>query len=135
MHSDDVLRATIADALVAGRAASGGRNADYIPYLASVPSDLVGLAVATADGRLFSVGDADYAFAIESISKVFTLALVMDRIGPDAVREKIGVNPTGLPFNSVMALELHGGKPLSPPVNAGAIATASLVPGETADDC
>lgn len=113
----------------------GGKNADYIPYLASVPSHLFGLAVVTKDGEVYSVGDTDYGFAIESISKVFTLALVMDTIGPEAVRKKIGANPTGLPFNSVMALELHGGKPMSPLVNAGAIATTSLVEGENADAC
>ena len=89
----------------------------------------------TADGRVFSAGDADYAFAIELISKVFTLALVMEDIGPAALRTKVGADPTGLPFNSVMALELHGGKPLSPLVNAGAISTASLVPGSTSEEC
>ena len=114
---------------------SGGKNADYIPYLASVPSNLFGLAVVTKDGEVFWAGDTGYGFAIESISKVFTLALVMDAIGPEALRKKIGANPTGMPFNSVMALELHGGKPLSPLVNAGAIATASLVEGENADAC
>jgi glutaminase len=119
----------------AAKGATGGENASYIPYLAGVPSHLFGLAVVTADGRVFSAGDADYAFAIESISKVFTLALVMDLIGPEALRAKVGVDPTGLPFNSVMALELHGGKPLSPLVNAGAIATVSLVPGGSADAC
>lgn len=113
---------------------TGGKNADYIPYLASVPSHLFGLAVVTADGAVIKAGDTEYGFAIESISKVFTLALVMDLIGPEAVRTKIGANPTGLPFNSVMALELHGGRPLSPLVNAGAIATTSLVPGGTADE-
>ncbi len=112
----------------------GGKNADYIPYLASIPSHLFGLAVVTAAGEVITAGDAAYGFAIESISKVFTLALVMDLIGPEAVRTKIGANPTGLPFNSVMALELHGGRPLSPLVNAGAIATTSLVPGASADE-
>ncbi|MFX5522237.1 glutaminase, partial [Acinetobacter baumannii] len=74
-------------------------------------------------------------FAIESISKVFTLALVAENIGAVAVRKKVGASATGLPFNSVMALEVHHGKPLSPLVNAGAIATASLVPGGDADQC
>ena len=91
--------------------------------------------VMTADGRLFKAGDTDYAFAIESISKVFPLALVIELIGSDAVRQKVGTSPTGLPFNSVMALELHSGKPMSPLVNAGAIATVSLVPGDSADAC
>ena len=89
-------------------------------WLTIVLFGLFGVAAVTPDGQVFSAGDAQYAFAIESISKVFTLALVMDAIGPDAVRAKVGADPTGLPFNSVMALELHGGKPLSPLVNAGA---------------
>lgn len=132
-------QAQIESAIAAGyaeaRAASGGKNADYIPFLASVPSDLLGIAVVTADGQVFKTGDADYAFAIESISKVFTLALAMETIGAPAVREKLGADPTGMPFNSVMALELHDGKPLSPLVNAGAIAAASLAPGQDADSC
>jgi glutaminase len=123
------------DAHAAFLSESGGANASYIPYLASVPSHLFGLAVVTADGKVFKAGDTDYAFAIESISKVFTLALVMELIGPPAVRAKIGADPTGMPFNSVVALALHQGKPLSPLVNAGAIATASLVPGDSADAC
>lgn len=112
----------------------GGKNADYIPFLASVPADLFGIAVVTASGETYKIGDTEYEFAIESISKIFTLALVMDQSGKEAVRKKIGTSPTGLPFNSVMALELHHGKPLSPLVNAGAIATASLVAGDNAEE-
>lgn len=112
----------------------GGKNADYIPFLASVPADLFGIAVVTASGETYKIGHTEYEFAIESISKIFTLALVMDQSGKEAVRKKIGTSPTGLPFNSVMALELHHGKPLSPLVNAGAIATASLVAGDNAEE-
>jgi glutaminase len=111
-----------------------GKNASYIPYLASVPSHLFGIAVAFADGTVLEVGDTSYEFAIESISKVFTLALVLEQIGAEALREKVGADPTGLPFNSVMALALHDGKPLSPLVNAGAMSTASLVQGKDAED-
>ena len=107
-----------------------GQNADYIPYLATVPSKLFGIAIALADGTVIEVGDTQYEFAIESISKVFTLAAVMEQLGPAAVRQKIGADPTGEPFNSVMAIELHKGKPLNPFVNAGAIATTSLVPAK-----
>ena len=107
--------------------APGGANADYIPFLANIPSDLAAVAVVTAQGQWASAGDAQYRFAIESISKVCTLALALEDMGRQAVQEKIGVSPTGLPFNSVMALELHGDKPLSPLVNAGAMAAASLV--------
>lgn len=110
--------------------ARGGRNADYIPFLATVPSELTGLAVVSRDGTIHEAGDSRHRFAIESISKVATLALVMEAIGPEAVREKVGMSPTGLPFNSVLAIELNEGKPMSPLVNAGAIATASLVEGE-----
>ncbi len=106
---------------------SGGKNADYIPYLASVPSQLAAVAVVTREGTVYCAGDSGYRFALESISKVCTLALAMEDVGPDAVQEKIGADPTGLPFNSVMALELHGGKPLSPLVNAGAMASVSLI--------
>lgn len=111
-----------------------GANANYIPALARVPSQWFGLAAAGVDGNLVESGDADKEFAIESISKVFSLAYVIDRIGHDALREKIGANPTGEAFNSVMAIELHGGKPLNPFVNAGAMATVSLIPGANADD-
>ncbi|MDF2496319.1 glutaminase A [Sphingomonas sp.] len=135
MKSSADMQQALEAGRAAGIAATGGRNADYIPFLASVPSDLFGLAIATADGQVLTAGDADYPFAIESISKVFTLALVMESISAAGVRDKIGADPTGLPFNSVMALELHQGKPLSPLVNAGAIATASLVVGDNADDC
>ncbi|MCW8128551.1 glutaminase A [Microbulbifer halophilus] len=108
-----------------------GENASYIPFLARVPRYLCGLSIATLDGDIISAGDTDYRFAIESISKVATLALALEDVGPDAVQKKVGADPTGLPFNSVMALELHNGKPLSPLVNAGAISTVSLV--EAAD--
>nr|WP_186381675.1 glutaminase A [Yersinia massiliensis] len=107
--------------------AAGGHNASYIPYLASVPSTLAGLAVVTVDGDIIVAGDAEYRFAIESISKVCTLALALEDVGPQKVQEKVGADPTGLPFNSVMALELHKGKPLSPLVNAGAMSTLSLI--------
>ncbi len=109
-----------------------GKNASYIPALAQVNPALFGLAAVTVEGKVFTVGDADQAFAIESISKAFNLSLVMDCLGPAVLRRKIGAEATGEPFNSVMALELHGGKPLSPLVNAGAMAAVSLVPGSDA---
>lgn len=112
-------------------AAAGGVNASYIPFLAGVPSQLAAVAIMTVDGSLHACGDSDYEFALESISKVCTLAQALEDVGPDAVREKIGVDPTGLPFNSVMALELHNGKPLSPLVNAGAMATVSVLQADS----
>ena len=111
-----------------------GKNASYIPYLASVPSNLFGISIMFCDGTHAEVGDTDYAFAIESISKVFTLAHVLDEVGPQVLRSKIGCDPTGEPFNSVIALELHKGKPLNPFVNAGAMATVSLIKADNAKD-
>ena len=111
-----------------------GNNADYIPFLKNIPSDLGAIAIVTASGDVFSVGDDGYRFAIESISKFCTLALALEEQGPEVVKDKIGASPTGLPFNSVTALELHGGKPLSPLVNAGAMSAVSLLNAKTAED-
>ena len=112
---------------------NGGQNADYIPFLANVPGQLAAVAIVTCDGNIYRAGDSDYRFALESISKVCTLALALEDVGPQAVQDKVGADPTGLPFNSVIALELHGGKPLSPLVNAGAIATTSLINAENTE--
>ncbi|WP_305841468.1 glutaminase A [Photobacterium leiognathi] len=107
-----------------------GANASYIPFLASVPSDLCGLAFVSVTGEVIKIQDVDYKYAIESISKIMTLGLALEQSGADAVHSKIGADPTGLPFNSVMALELHNDKPLTPLVNAGAMATVSLIEAE-----
>ena len=114
------------------KACTDGKNASYIPALAQVSPALFGIAAVTVEGQVLTVGDADQPFAIESISKAFNLSLVMDCLGAEALRSKVGAEATGEPFNSVMALELHSGKPLNPLVNAGAIATVSLVPGSNA---
>ncbi len=128
------LQAIVNEVYEATKGVSGGKNASYIPYLASVPSDLFGLAVVTVDGAAHEAGDAHDEFAIESISKVFNLALVMEHLGPAAIHQKVGADPTAEPFNSVLAIELHGGRPLTPLVNAGAISTVSLLEGATKGD-
>src|ERR1700758_3122642 len=113
---------------------TNGKNADYIPYLAKVDSKLFGIAVVTTDNRSYTLGDISYSFSIQSISKVFTLALAMQELGADKVFEKIGSEPTGRPFNSVVAvvdMPSHTGNPY---VNAGAIATTSLISGSSADE-
>lgn len=110
-----------------------GQNAAVYPALAEVPRDLFGLCVAGTDGAVYSVGDADHRFTIMSVSKPFVFALVCDALGPEAVRRLLGVNSTGFPFNSVMAVELHEDRLTNPMVNSGALATTSLVPGATAD--
>jgi glutaminase len=129
-----LIQTAVTEAIQIAAEVKDGKNANYIPYLASVPSELLGVAVVTTDGIVIEEGNTRYEFAIESISKVFTLALVLEQIGARALRQKIGADPTGEPFNSVMAIELHRGKPLNPFVNAGAIATTSLVNAKDADD-
>jgi len=108
-----------------------GANADYIPILATVPSDMFGVVIVTRDGKVFSAGEMNYEFSIQSVSKPFTASLVMAQQGPAAVRTKIGVEPTGLPFNSKMALELYDARSVNPLVNAGAIAAVSLVDADS----
>jgi glutaminase len=111
-----------------------GENAGVYPALAAVSRDLFGICVVAANGATYSSGDADYEFSIMSVSKPFVFALVCQAIGAEETRRKIGVNSTGLPFNSVMAIELNADRTMNPMVNAGAIATTSLAPGATAGD-
>jgi glutaminase len=104
-----------------------GKNADYIPILTETPSDLFGVVIVTKDGKVYSAGDVDYVFSIQSVSKPFTAALVMTEQSPAVLKEKIGVEPTGLPFNSKkLALAVYEDS-VNPLVNAGAIAAVSLV--------
>ena len=111
-----------------------GANANYIPILDTVPSELFGVAIATRDGKVFSAGEQDYRFSIQSVSKPFTAALVMNQQGPKAIREKIGVEPTGMAFNSKLALEVYPEHSVNPLVNAGAIAAVSLVQAGSEDE-
>lgn len=113
------------------RSDGSGTVADYIPMLAAVDPGLFGLAVVDVTGGTHDVGDAMHPFSIQSISKMFVYALAIQAHGHERVRDIVGVNNTGLAFNSVMALELNGGHPMNPMVNAGAIATTALMPGVT----
>jgi len=110
-----------------------GTVADYIPALAKVPAHLFGIAVVGINGGVHTAGDVDFEFSIQSVSKPFVFALVCQAIGGEEARLKLGVNSTGLPFNSVMAVELNGDRTMNPMVNAGAIAATSLAPGDTAE--
>lgn len=130
----DVVRELVNDAHRRFSGVSDGHVADYISALAEADPTLFGIAVAGAAGRMFAVGDAAVPFSIQSISKAFVFALVCEQVGPDVARAKLGVNATGLPFNSIMAIELSDDRTLNPMVNAGAIATTSLVPGATSED-
>lgn len=105
----------------------GGNNADYIPFLAKVPSKLFGISVCLPDGEIVEAGDTDYVFGIESVSKVPTAILAMQQYGADTILQKIGADATGLPFNSIMAILLENDHPSTPLVNAGAITACSMV--------
>jgi glutaminase len=109
-----------------------GTLADYIPALAEADPAWFGLALVGVRGRSFTVGDAEIAFSIQSVSKPFVFALVSEVLGHVAVHDRVGVNNTGLPFDSVMAIELNDGHPMNGMVNAGAIATTALLPGTSA---
>jgi glutaminase len=111
-----------------------GANADYIPILTETPSDLFGVVIVTRDGKVYAAGDVDYRFSIQSVSKPFTAALIMTQQGTETIHDKIGVEPTGLPFNSKVALEIYESRSGNPLVNAGAIASVSLVQAESEED-
>lgn len=111
-----------------------GKNADYIPALAKVPSNYFGIGLVTVDGQVSTIGDVDQLFSIQSISKVFTMAQVMQESGADVVEKGVGVDATGQVFNSIVAVEQYKGHEMNALVNPGAIATTSMVKGKTADD-
>jgi len=128
------VEAVVREAFDKFRSDTNGKNADYIPYLAQVDSKLFGVSVVTTDNQVFEMGDVKYSFSIQSISKVYTLALAMEELGFDKVFQRIGSEPTGRAFNSVPAvvdMPTHTGNPL---VNAGAIATTSLISGANANE-
>ena len=106
-----------------------GRVSSVYPALAAVPPELFGICVAGTNGEIHAAGDAAYGFAIMSVSKPFVFGLVCQELGPDRARAELGVNATGLPFDSAAAVERSGDGRTNPMVNAGAIATTGLVPG------
>jgi glutaminase len=129
----EILEATIREAYDKFRSDTSGKNADYIPYLAQVDSKLFGISAVTTDNKVFNVGDVTFAFSIQSISKVYTLALAMEELGAEKVFERVGSEPTGRAFNSVVAVADMPTHTANPLVNAGAIATTSLISGNDAN--
>ena len=130
----DVVETLLTEVYDAYRSIDEGTVADYIPALANADPDLFGLCIVGVRGRSFGAGSALHEFSLQSISKAFVFALVCDELGHDTARQKLGVNATGLAFNSVMAIELNQERTMNPMVNAGAMATTSLVPGNSPDD-
>ncbi|MFN8533301.1 MAG: glutaminase A [Dehalococcoidia bacterium] len=128
------VRALVEEAYERFRTNDEGSNASHYPALARAPRDRFGVCLAGIDGAVYSAGDADAPLTLMSVSKPFVFALACQALGADEVRQKIGVNATGLPFDSLMALELNQSRLTNPMVNAGALATTSLVPGESAEE-
>ena len=106
---------------------TGGKNADYIPYLANIDKNLFGISICLMDGQTIQFGDSEYKFGIESVSKVHTAILILRQYGAQKLLEQIGADATGLPFNSIFAILLENDHPSTPLVNAGAITACSMV--------
>lgn len=136
--SPDQLHSAMQQAYERFKGLKEGKNADYIPALAKVDPSLFGIAIATVDGQLLEIGDSQHAFTIQSVSKPFTAAILIDQLGVEELEKAVGVNQTGQPFNSILAAELlkqqerpPAGNPM---VNPGAIATVSLLDAKSRDD-
>ncbi len=135
----DVQRA-VDNAYATFKTLQEGKNADYIPALAKVDANLFGIVVVTADGKAYTAGDVETEVSIQSISKVFTMAQVIQEQGLESVEKRIGVDATGARFNSIIAVEgvrtvVGSGAPeMNPLVNPGAISATSMVKGGTADE-
>jgi glutaminase len=134
LPSPDVVRALVSEAHDRFRANRDGQVSNVYPALAEVPHDLFGLCVAGVSGATYMSGDADAPFSIMSVSKPFVFALVLQVLGPEAARQRLGVNATGLPFNSLAAVERSEDGRTNPMVNSGAIAAVSLAPGSTLEE-
>jgi glutaminase len=134
--SDAAIQAAVDKAYAQVKGVTEGKNADYIPALAKVDPNIFGIAVVTPDGRFFTAGDVKSEVSIQSISKVFTMAKVMEEQGPQAIQDRIGTDATGMRFNSIVSIEqsqkaLGGQGEMNPLVNPGAITATSMVAGNS----
>jgi len=134
LQTGESLQKVMQEAYLKFKDVKDGATADYIPELAKVPADLFGLAIVTAKGEVYTIGDVDYAFSMQSVSKPFTAALVMQQQGAQAIADKIGVEPTGLKFNAILATQIIPQVSVNPLVNSGAIASVSMVQAKNADE-
>jgi glutaminase A len=138
-QSPSEIQAAVDAAHARYRTLSEGKNADYIPALAKVDPNLFGIAVVTADGKVYTAGDVKTEVSIQSISKVFTMAQVIQEQGSQSVERRIGVDATGARFNSIIAVEGvrsvtgTGAPEMNPLVNPGAISATSMVTGPSSD--
>lgn len=128
MTQTELLQKTIQEAYEYGKhRPEPGEVASYIPELGKADPNALGVAVALPDGTVYFQGDAEAPFTVQSISKVLTLMFSLEHYGKDAVFSKVGMEPTGDPFNCLMKLETTSDRPFNPMINAGAIVTAGLI--------
>ena len=132
--SSDEIKQALTDMYQKYKDTTGGKNADYIPELAIVNPAFFGIAIATVNGDIYSIGDANVPFAIESISKPFVYALALQDVGEKMVTNKIGLNATGRHFNSLIAIKESPHHLQNPLVNAGAIQVTSLIRGKNSHE-
>src|SRR5689334_7486710 len=123
------VQAAVDEAYRMYRPETGGENSQTYPALARVPGGLFGICVAGISGSIYRAGDTGHEFTIMSVAKPFVFALVCEVLGDEEARQKLGVNATGFPFDSVAAVERSPDGRSNPMVNAGALAAVSLVPG------
>ncbi len=133
MQSGEEITRALQDAHNKYKDLHEGANADYIPALAEVDPDLFGIALITVDGDVYTVGDVTTEVSIQSISKVFTMARVIQDSGPDVIAANMGVDATGQVFNSIVAVEQYQGSEMNAMVNPGAITATSMVQGENGE--
>lgn len=134
LPSPDQITALVVEAHAKYKSNKDGNNSQVYPALANVPADLFGVCVVGTSGNVYAAGDIDHEFSIMSVSKPFLFALICQEIGAEEAREKLGANATGFAFNSVAGIERSPDGRTNPMVNAGAIATTSLVPGASHDE-
>jgi glutaminase len=127
------ITALVGEAYARYKANSEGQVSHVYPALARMPAELFGICIVGTRGNVYAAGDTDHPFTVMSISKPFVFALVCQEIGWDEAKAKIGANSTGLPFNSLAAVEYSADGRTNPMVNSGAIATTSLAPGGDSD--
>ncbi len=113
---------------------NAGKTADYIPELAKASKDHFAIVVTTVDGQVFKVGDFEHNFTLQSTSKPFVYGYVLEEIGREKMLSKVGVEPTGDAFNSIIELEEQSHRPYNPMINSGAIAVSSLVAGKNFEE-
>jgi glutaminase len=130
----EFVQKSIEDAYQQFRSITDGKNSQVYPALARMPSELFGICIVGVSGNVYSIGDFEREFSIMSVSKPFVFALICELIGAEESRKKLGANATGYAFNSLAGIERQPGGVTNPMVNAGAIATTSLVPGANKEE-